>query len=938
MATSPSAESIFFAALEKQDPAERAAYLDEACQGDSELRRRVERLLQAHPQVGSFLQEPLVDRPAGEALGPGEGVPAAGPRPRGEDQAHDTASAGPGAVPDFLTPSGKPGSLGRLDHYEVLEVVGRGGMGVVLKGFDEKLHRVVAIKVLAAELALSGTSRQRFTREARTAAAVSHEHVVTIHAVEEDHQPPYLVMQFIDGVSLQEKLDRDGPPGLKEVLRIGLQTAEGLAAAHRQGLVHRDIKPANILLENGVERVKITDFGLARAVDDASLTQSGVIAGTPLYMSPEQARGEAVDHRSDLFSLGSVLYALCTGRPPFRAAGTHAVLKSVIDDTPRPIQEASPEVPGWLCDLIARLHAKSPADRFQSARDVAELLGQHLACLQQSGPTALPRAVPKLPSAGPVRKRRWVRPVARCLLLLAFCGALFLAYLAGRLSRPGGPEPGSAEAPPATSGPEDSRPVPVYQGRPASAWVRELDDNDTKVRSKAYQALVAMGKEGVPYLITAVQKGTVKGQVLAAEALGTVGPEAGAAVGALRKLLHAENDRARVAAAGALWKVTQDSEAVLETLIGGLSARDREARQAAAEALAAMGPKARAALPALHKMLTDEDRKVRKAAVLALGSIGPKDVIRAPLSGVLKDTDGDVRVSAAVILRKIDPEAKDPVLVLVKAASDLYQRSTAREALEKVGPEAGSAVSDLARLLKDESEDVRKAATVTLGKIGAGARSAAPALFEALADPRIALDAEEALKRIDPEPASMLGVFTSVLARDRENSGSVYLGSTVERVLQKIGPMDASLVPGLLKMVTSMKIENGLVDGVLADAFTALGRVGPKAVSALRTALKHDDVRVRVEAARALWRIAHDAREVLPVLRKGLQSDHASARFAAAAALGDMGGEAREALPELRELLKDQSPYAKYIKAAADGAIRKVQAQAPESRKEKGRP
>src|SRR5262249_1523654 len=150
-------------------------------------------------------------------------------------------------------------------------------------------HRVVAIKVLAPELAVSATARRRFTREARAAAAVSHNHVFTIHAVEEDHRPPYLVMEFIGGASLPEELDKGGPLGLKEILRIGLQTGEGLSAAHRQGLVHRDIKPANILLENGVERVKLTDFGLARAVDDASLTQSGVIAGTPLYMSPEQA-------------------------------------------------------------------------------------------------------------------------------------------------------------------------------------------------------------------------------------------------------------------------------------------------------------------------------------------------------------------------------------------------------------------------------------------------------------------------------------------------------------------------------------------------------------------------------------------------------------------------------------------------------------------------
>src|SRR5207245_7566954 len=132
---------------------------------------------------------------------------------------------------------------------------------------------------------------------------------------------------LIDGISLQEKLDKQGALGVKETLRIGMQVAEGLAAAHKQGLMHRDIKPANILLENGVERVKITDFGLARSVDDASVTQSGTVAGTPLYMSPEQAEGLALDHRSDLFSLGTVLYVMCTGRPPFRASGTMAVLK-----------------------------------------------------------------------------------------------------------------------------------------------------------------------------------------------------------------------------------------------------------------------------------------------------------------------------------------------------------------------------------------------------------------------------------------------------------------------------------------------------------------------------------------------------------------------------------------------------------------------------------
>jgi serine/threonine-protein kinase len=293
------------------------------------------------------------------------------------------------ATLDFLETSENVASLGRLGPYEVTEVIGRGGMGVVLKGFDIALNRYVAIKVLAAELATSGPARKRFAREAQAAAAVVHDHVVAIHAVDENGRLPYLVMPYIAGRSLQDRIDRDGPLAVTEILRIGMQIASGLAAAHAQGLVHRDIKPANILLENGVERVKITDFGLARAVDDASLTRSGVIAGTPLYMSPEQTRGEPLDHRSDLFSLGSVLYAMAAGHSPFRTDNTMGVLRRICEDSPRPIREINPEIPVWLGLVIEKLLRKSPTDRFQSAAEVADLLGQYLAYVRQ--PTLSPR-------------------------------------------------------------------------------------------------------------------------------------------------------------------------------------------------------------------------------------------------------------------------------------------------------------------------------------------------------------------------------------------------------------------------------------------------------------------------------------------------------------------------------------------------------------------
>jgi serine/threonine protein kinase len=418
-------ETIFATVLGKPTPAERSAYLDEVCAGNAALRQRVEGLLRAHEEAGNFLERPAVEQIAAavsrpnnstEAIGlPLRTVKADAPAAIGdcltETQAERPDGDAAGVSLDFLEPTQKPNSLGRLGHYEVLEVIGSGGMGIVLRALDETLHRVVAIKVMAPELAANATARKRFMREAQAAAAVSHDQVVTIHAVEEAKGLPYIVMQFVAGVSLQERLERTGPLGLKEIVRIGTQTAEGLAAAHKQGLVHRDVKPANILLENSVERVKLSDFGLARAAADASLTQSGVVAGTPMFMAPEQARGEPVDHRADLFSLGSVLYALCTGRPPFRAGTAVAVLKRVCEDTPRAICETNPEIPGWLCDIIAKLHAKDPNDRFQSANEVADLLGQYLAHLQLPARAPMPVATPPkpAPTASPRQPRfRWV--------------------------------------------------------------------------------------------------------------------------------------------------------------------------------------------------------------------------------------------------------------------------------------------------------------------------------------------------------------------------------------------------------------------------------------------------------------------------------------------------------------------------------------------------
>lgn len=298
----------------------------------------------------------------------------------------DTAPKSPEIDLDFLDPAEEPGTLGKLGRFHVVEVVGRGGMGMVLRALDVCLQRQVALKVLDPQYAKSEVARERFIREARAAASIAHENVVAVHHVEKHRDNiPYLVMRLVNGQSLQELLDKGGPLEVREVVRIGKQVAAGLAAAHAEGLIHRDIKPANVLLEQGTGRVLLTDFGLAKAVEDTRLTQSGFVAGTPLYMSPEQARGEGLDHRSDLFSLGSVLYAMSTGHPPFQGSSPFVVLRQVTESEPKSIRDQNPLVPMELAAVIRHLLEKDPEKRIQSAAEVVELLTAVEAALPAEG-------------------------------------------------------------------------------------------------------------------------------------------------------------------------------------------------------------------------------------------------------------------------------------------------------------------------------------------------------------------------------------------------------------------------------------------------------------------------------------------------------------------------------------------------------------------------
>ncbi len=344
-------------------------------------------------------------------------------------------------IVDYLQPSENKDALGKVGQIEIQQFIGQGAHGVVLKGYQAELNRRVAVKLMAPHLASVVAARKRFAREARAAAAIVHPNIMPILQVDSSGQLPYLVMPYLDCQSLQQLLDSDGCLQVEDTLRIAVQIARGLTAAHGQGVVHRDVKPANILLERGVDRVMLTDFGLARAVDDATLTRSGLIAGTPHYMSPEQARGDAIDGRSDLFSLGSVVYAMLTGRPPFRAETTYGILRRVTDDAHRPIHEFNSAVPNWLQAIVDKLLNKSPADRFQTAEEVATILQECLNHFLQPSQVSLPQTVVRLlPLA---RKRKslsslWTIGAAAASLLILFCLWAFQSGVFDRKQRPTG--------------------------------------------------------------------------------------------------------------------------------------------------------------------------------------------------------------------------------------------------------------------------------------------------------------------------------------------------------------------------------------------------------------------------------------------------------------------------------------------------------------------
>ncbi len=395
-------DSLLQSVLE-HPPEERDSFLRKACGADEDLEREVRSLLTAQQRAGSFLETPAIEA-AAQALA--------------QQQKND----------NDRKPDDSP--IGRtISHYRVIGKLGAGGMGVVYEAEDIRLNRRVALKFLPENLAHDPKALQRFKREAYAASSLNHASICTIYEVEEHEGQPVIVMELLEGESLKERI-RNGPVSTDELLELGIQTSDALAAAHAKGIIHRDIKPANIFVASS-ERVKILDFGLAKAVpghrpeiepDEESLTVEGVIPGTTAYMSPEQVRGEEIDGRSDLFSLGVVLYEAATGKRPFAGKNRVLIMNAILNEKPVTPSRVNKELPAGMDTIIVKALAKDREQRYQHA---SEMRADLQAMKRETDSARVMTSAKPVAATGFAKRWKAIVPAAAVMLLLFVAGYFY---------------------------------------------------------------------------------------------------------------------------------------------------------------------------------------------------------------------------------------------------------------------------------------------------------------------------------------------------------------------------------------------------------------------------------------------------------------------------------------------------------------------------------
>jgi HEAT repeat protein len=855
-------------------------------------------------------------------------------------------------------------------------------MGVVYKAEDPHLDRAVALKAMLPGLGASAEARQRFLREAKAAAAVKHDYVVTIYQVGEDRGVPFLTMEFLEGEPLDHRLQREEKLPIAEVVRIGREVAEGLSAAHEHGLIHRDIKPANIWLEEvsgrvgsgewspspGVAtpgraiatpgltthhspltahhrpRVKILDFGLARGggKGQEQLTHAGAILGTPAFMAPEQARGETVDARCDLFSLGCVLYRMCTGELPFKGNDPISTLMAVATVDPQPLQTLNPSVPPELIKLIERLLAKDPARRPSTARSVAD----ELAALERAIP-----AVKKNVPPGKGRKIRLIRALAIASAAIVFVGALaaiatwsvpklLAAWERSQIAAREAEEQVAREA--------QSR---LQQEHARVAAEREAQEANERAERAAQEAKVRAATNQTALPLTesiwgpsgsvaagwadagcqAVQQGSVRVQV------SSVRWDAGRILIHLRientdgkpgVTLHGWGIQQRAGAgpnfveaaarlmdhASVRWDLIPSAP---DRLLPGQSGQkanispNRPITDLLVFNVQSKRPEfLRLELPAVRFGGNGQLRLQIPKAMLLLQAprIWRHEAVGEVLS-FLKGTRQPLRISAANALGQLGADAATatPALIAALKDPDGTMRVAACDALGKIGTEAREAYVPILNAVADRDETVRTAAVSALTLVAPPTSSDVPELLKLFTDRAspLRIRAAVALRRIKPDAREALPALIEAL-QDADPD----VARAAVTTLRDFGKPPVAQTQALGAALKSRTAE------VRAYALTVLEQLGEKAVAAapaLSEAIRDSDAAHRKRAARVLRKV--DPTAEIPAFAAALKDANEEVRMEAVTALAAAGSRSRSVILDLLTATRDTNALVR-VKAA----------------------